>query len=572
MLLFLISLASGALTILTPCILPLLPIVVGGSLSDGKVKLSKALVIVSSLGFSVIAFTLLLKASTVFIDIPESTWKILSGGLIAVLGFIFIFPNLWSNKWLAKLSAKSNILLGKGSQKQNVLGDILVGAALGPVFSTCSPTYFIVLATVLPARPAVGIVYLLAFAFGLCTALLLVALVGQKVMDKLNIAADPKGWFKRGLGILFILVGLAIILGVDKKIETALINADIFDATKIEQKLLGLLDEDKPMEENLSTGNFLTLEEKKGKLTPAKEISSPDHFINTDGQPITIEGLRGKKVILLDVWTYSCINCQRTIPYLNAWYDKYSDQGLEIIGLHTPEFSFEQLPDNVAEAVKKFGIRYPVVLDNDYSTWNDYGNRYWPRKYLIDIDGYIVYDHIGEGAYDETEQAIIQALKEKSERLGDNMAVSEGMSTPTDVIEVDSSKVRSPEIYFGSDRNKDLGNAMIYSAGLQTLVIPEDLKDNKLYLGGQWIFSREYAQNKSEASIVFNYEAKNVYMVASSENPTEVEILLDGKSIKKITVQEEGLYQIINGGNYDKHKLEIKIKEADLKAFTFTFG
>jgi thiol-disulfide isomerase/thioredoxin len=143
----------------------------------------------------------------------------------------------------------------------------------------------------------------------------------------------------------------------------------------------------------------------------AKEIVSPAGFINTD-ENLQIKNLIGKKVVLLDFWTYSCINCQRTLPYITSWYDKYKDAGLEIIGVHTPEFAFEKEYDNVVAATKKWGVNYPVVLDNDYGTWQAYKNRYWPRKYLIDIDGYIVYDHIGEGGYDETEKKIQELLME----------------------------------------------------------------------------------------------------------------------------------------------------------------
>jgi cytochrome c biogenesis protein CcdA len=240
MILFLVSFIAGVLTVLAPCILPLLPVIVGGSLTDeGKgVQRKKVLTIVISLGLSVIAFTLLLKATTLFIAIPEDAWRWLSGGIIIVLGLITIFPSLWEGKLLAKMSAKSNILLGKGDQKKSFWGDVLVGGALGPVFSSCSPTYFIVLATVLPAQPIVGMVYLLAYAAGLCLSLFVIALVGQKIMTKLNIVANPKGWLKRSLGILFLIVGIAVISGFDKQLQTSLVNAGIFDITKIEQKLL----------------------------------------------------------------------------------------------------------------------------------------------------------------------------------------------------------------------------------------------------------------------------------------------------------------------------------------------
>src|SRR3989338_2998501 len=152
----------------------------------------------------------------------------------------------------------------------------------------------------------------------------------------------------------------------------------------------------------VSRSEYLSREEKSKQYQLAKEITTPDGFINTDDKPIILNDLIGKKVILMDFWTYSCINCQRTTPYLNSWYEKYKDAGLEIIGMHTPEFDFEKKYENVEKAVKQFGIKYPVVLDNDRATWQAYKNYYWPHKYLIDIDGFIIYDHIGEGGYAET--------------------------------------------------------------------------------------------------------------------------------------------------------------------------
>jgi len=548
--LLLISFVAGVLTVLAPCILPLLPVIVGGSLTgDGKdAQKKKVLTIVISLGLSVIAFTLLLKVSTLFIAVPEYVWKWISGGIIIGLGFITVFPTLWEGKWLAKISAKSNILLGKGAQKKSFWGDVIMGAALGPVFSTCSPTYFIVLATVLPVQPVVGIVYLLAYAIGLCLSLFVIAFVGQRIMTKLNVAADPKGWVKRSLGILFLIVGIAIIFGLDKKLETIIVNANIFDVTKIEQKLLEFTEPSK--KETSQTTQTLTPTEKKKAYPIAPEISSPDGFINTEGKPITLAELRGK-VVLLDVWTYSCINCQRTIPYLNEWYTKYEDQGLEIIGLHTPEFAFEKVQKNVENAVNKFDIKYPVILDNDYSTWNDYGNRYWPRKYLIDLDGYIVYDHIGEGGYEETEKAIQKALSERNARMGSSEEIPMTTPAPKNATVIESGKVGSPEIYFGSSRSK---------------------KSDNVTLGGSWNTTDEYAENSGEATITYAYDAKNVYFVGGSKNGVEVEIYRDGILLKKIIVKAEQLYNLVEGDAYSQHTLQMKIKGSGLQAFTFTFG
>ena len=240
MFLLLVSFIAGVLTVLAPCILPLLPVIVGGSLTGaGKdAQKKKVFTIVLSLGLSVIAFTFLLKVSTLFINIPDYVWMYISGGIIIVLGLVTVFPSLWGGQWMAGASIKSNKLLSAGDRKNTFWGDVLVGVALGPVFSTCSPTYFVILATVLPVQPVLGAVYLLTYVFGLCLSLFVVAFLGQRIMNKLNIAADPKGWVKRSLGILFLLVGLSIVTGFDKKIETSIINSNIFDVTKIEQKLL----------------------------------------------------------------------------------------------------------------------------------------------------------------------------------------------------------------------------------------------------------------------------------------------------------------------------------------------
>lgn len=584
MLLLFISFIAGVLTVLAPCILPLLPVIIGGSLSgeDKKAQNKKVFTIVISLGISVVLFTILLKVSTLFINIPEDVWKWISGGIIVVIGIIMLFPKLYETGFMARLSAKSNIALGRGAQKKGFWGDVIIGAALGPVFSTCSPTYFIVLATVLPASPLLGVVYLLSYVIGLCISLFIIAFLGQKIMNKLNIAADPKGWLKRTIAILFLIVGMAIISGVDKKLQTQILDSGFFDITKVEQKLLQSID-DEDMEDSIndqenseeSQSNFstkeiksktMTIDQKRKKYKIAPEISSPDGFINTDGKPITLADLRGK-VVLLDIWTYSCINCQRTLPYINEWHDKYKDDGLVIIGLHTPEFAFEKVQKNVEEAVKRFGIEYPVVLDNDYSTWNAYGNRYWPRKYLIDVDGFIIYDHIGEGGYDETERAIQKALKEINTDKSYN-----DTSNPESVINVDNKKLGSPEIYFGASRNSHFINGESGKLGIQKLTIPSGISLNKLYLGGTWNFTNEYVENKNAGSIVFKYVAKNVYFVAGSNSGVEADIYQDGKFIKTISIKEETLYHLIEDKDYGEHTLEIKVKNSGLQAFTFTFG
>ncbi len=590
MILLLISFVAGALTVLAPCILPLLPVVIGGSLTGGGVNKKKAFTVVLSLGASVIVFTLLLKVSTIFINIPEDFWKWFSGGVIILLGLVFVFPRLWAGQFIARMSSKANIALGLGAQKKSFWGDVLMGAALGPVFSTCSPTYFIVLATVLPANPALGILYLLSYVLGLSISLFIVAFLGQKVLAKLNIAADPNGRFKKIVGVLFLIVGVFILAGYDKKLQTQILDSGFFDITNVEQKLLQKVDLNKnseavsPTKEETGGASlspsplnqspektYLTPAQKSLKFVKAPELVTPEGYINTGGKEIKISDYIGKKVILVDFWTYSCINCKRTTPYLNAWYDKYEGDGFVIIGVHTPEFSFEKVRKNVENAVLEEDVKYPVVLDNDFSTWNAFGNHYWPRKYLIDIDGYIVYDKIGEGDYDITEKMIREALVEKNARLGLSTDMPAELSLPRGVVAVEGA-VRSPEIYFGSARNEQFANGTKYKNGSQELILPETFKSNNLYLAGDWNFTGEYAEGQTGADIVFKYEAKNVYMVASSDIGAQVEIFLDGTLIKTIDIRDEKLYDIINGNDYKERPLKLRVKSGTLKAFTFTFG
>jgi len=321
--------------------------------------------------------------------------------------------------------------------------------------------------------------------------------------------------------------------------------------------------------------------EKAKQYEVAREIVSPAGFINTEG--LTIEDLIGKKVILIDFWTYTCINCQRSIPYINSWYEKYKDKGLEIIGVHTPEFSFEEDYDNVASAVDQYKIKYPVVLDNDYATWRAYKNRYWPRKYLIDIDGFIVYDHIGEGAYDTTEKKIQELLEERMRLLGQEGDIDKEISSPQEAEKVDLARRRSPEIYFGADRNAYLGNGKTAKTGEQSLSEPEAVEANTLYLVGVWDFNSEYAENKSEnAKIIFRFQAQKVFLVATSEGGVKAKIILDGEAVGEmagrdvknstVEIKEDRLYRIIESDMHGVHTLEIIIEGPGLKAFTFTFG
>lgn len=324
-------------------------------------------------------------------------------------------------------------------------------------------------------------------------------------------------------------------------------------------------------------------QEQKKKIYPlAKEIVGVTGYINTkDDLPIKIQNLIGKKVILLDIWTYSCINCQRTLPYLKSWYEKYKDQGLEVIGLHVPEFEFEKDIENVKSAVSKFGITYPVVLDSNASTARVYGMKYWPEEYLIDIDGFIVHKSIGEGQYVEKEAKIRELLEERMRVLGEKGEIK---SSPVVVETVSVPTAESPETYFGALRNNLLGNGDSRTLGDQSLVLPKEFSRNVLYLAGDWNFSKEFAQNSTKnATIVFRYKSKEVYFVASSVAGTKIKIYQDGVLVSaskgddvdkngEVFVKEDRLYKLIKNKGLEEHVLRIEIENSGLEAYTFTFG
>lgn len=310
---------------------------------------------------------------------------------------------------------------------------------------------------------------------------------------------------------------------------------------------------------------------KSVKYPSAVELIPGGKFLNTE--PFKIRDLIGKKVILLDFWTYSCINCLRTLPYLRGWYEKYKDKGLVIIGVHTPEFDFEKDYGNLTKALKDLGVPYPVLQDNDYATWNAYGNRYWPREYLIDIDGYIIHDKIGEGDYEETERLIQAALNERASVLHEIGIGDMDVTEPVGVIRTTPSMVRSPEVYFGSGRNEFLENGKQGVSGIQNPKVPVDPEANKLYLGGVWDITTQFAENKeSDAEVVFKYNSKDVYFVGSSAVGVNIKIFLDGKYIDTVLIKENRLYTIIKGFDYGEHTLKLIIDSPGLNAFTFTFG
>lgn len=360
------------------------------------------------------------------------------------------------------------------------------------------------------------------------------------------------------LGIIIVVVigGLSVLFSSIETPKTSVLNEDV-DQNQILQNI------------------------DKSRFKKAPALTGIAGYINTSPEKLQ-EELKDK-VVLYDIWTYSCINCVRTLPYITEWNEKYSDEGLVIVGIHSPEFEFEKNENNVRMAVDKYGITYPVVLDNDMETWKAFENRYWPRKYIADSEGYIRYDHIGEGKYEETEKMIQQLLQERSNLLGLNVAAAEPL---VDLEEFQHTNFRTPELYFGYDfaqgRNQ-LGNPegfdpekeVIYSA-------QEDLQQNYFYLEGTWKNLRGSMKLVSDSgSIKLPFHAKEVNIVTANEG--KITILIDDMPIKpeyfgkdiisgEVFLNEPGLYNIVSGEEASSHLLEIVVNEPGFEIYTFTFG
>jgi thiol-disulfide isomerase/thioredoxin len=500
---------------------------------------------------------------------------------VIFFGLITLFPNIWNTISLKlNLSGNSDKLLEKAGEKQGWAGDLAIGAALGPVFASCSPTYGLILATVLPVNFAEGLLYLTIYSLGLATVLLAIAILGRKLINKLKFAADPNGWFKKILGMLFILVGIAVIAGFDKKVEAFVLDSGFFDVTQIEQKLL-------PKKEMIQS-NFAPTENTKmpdvnklnlGSATtnmlkdilPTKptipelnvkgEIKAPEikgisQWFNSNGE--TLEGLKGK-VVLVDFWTYSCINCQRTLPYITKLYDTYKDKGLVVLGIHAPEFQFEKVPANVQKAIDESKINYPVGLDNDFATWKNYNNQFWPASYLIDKEGKIRRTHFGEGEYVETEKSVRFLLDEKDTPMVAQTVKGNFEDQYSKDCVNKSCGAKTPETYLGSDRAKS------------KVLFDQELKANQWAINGNWTQGDENLSTTEGGKLKIKVNASKVYLVAGSKTGTGVTIKVDGIQTNSFSISSEKLYELTNNnGILQDAELELTFDgPVELNAFTF---
>jgi len=330
-----------------------------------------------------------------------------------------------------------------------------------------------------------------------------------------------------------------------------------------------------------------------GKLY--KDFIRPTGFSNTttlnlaNTSEFTLKQFIGQKVILLNFWTTSASNALRTFPYLNAWHMKYKDKGLLVVSIHVPRFLFEQSKSVVDTTVFAQHVVHPVVLDNNYETWNAYGNSVWPHQYLIDINGRIVYDHPGEGAYTATELKIQELLAARAQKLGLPKETYAPPATPADATVIDLTQLKSPETYLGTARNGTLGNGVPYKVGNQDLVYPAVFVTGAPYLSGSWTFTKEYAMNLvANAGFRYQYTAKNVDAVLSAGQPTRVKVLRDGlplttenagtdirfeKGVSYFYASGTRIYNLVKDtAGYGNHTIEFVIEGSGLQIYTITFG
>jgi cytochrome c biogenesis protein CcdA/thiol-disulfide isomerase/thioredoxin len=569
--LLILAFLAGVLTALAPCVLPLLPIIVGGSISATNPR--RPFVIVGSLVASLFFFTVALKATTTLLGVPPLVWQVLSGVILIALGITNVWPRLYE-QFAARsgFASRSQTFMSNHATQKGLGSAILTGVALGPVFSSCSPTYALILATVLPVSFSLGLVYLGVYIVGLALMLLLVILLGRKLISRLGWALDSNGWFKRTLGITFILLGLAVITGTDKQVESYVAGIKYFNISNLETPFL-------PKSTGVSSNAGASTTQSNGAVfalqdpVKAPELIGITDWINSDGE--TIAGLKGK-VVLIDFWTYSCINCIHTLPHVTSWYDKYKDKGLVVIGVHAPEFSFEHVKSNVAKAVADDNIRYPVALDNSFATWNAYGNQYWPAEYFIDRTGNIRHFKFGEGDYANDERVIQELLAENGTKV-DRAVAPNSSALP--------SSAQSPETYLGYERASSNANSdSLKHDSASTYSLPSSLKANAWALGGSWNVGAKDTISGANASLKFNFSAKQVYLVMGANSPSQITVKLNGQSVvaqriagsdvdssDHANIQESRLYRLINSPVMLKNAtLELDFPPGvSINAFTF---
>jgi cytochrome c biogenesis protein CcdA/thiol-disulfide isomerase/thioredoxin len=574
---------SGIVTIFAPCIWPILPIVLSSSVSGGK---KKPLGLVTGLAVSFIFFTLTLATIVTFIPFDPEVLRYFAVIIIAFLGVVLVVPALGDR--LEVLVSRLGSFGGRftSGRGDGFGGGFVTGAALGLIWTPCAGPILAAVATLAATRSVSfeAFILIVVYVAGVSIPLYILTLIGGKALAKTRSLSLYTGVIQKVFGIIMILSALMIFFGYDKKLQVTLLEkfphyGNFLTVFETQAEKTGQL-------ENIRTGKEMAPGEKESRvldailqpklenLGKAPEITGINGWLNSDGT--SLEALRGK-VILIDFWTYSCINCIRTLPHVTGWYEKYKDQGFVVIGVHTPEFAFEHKKENVAEALKKYHIRYPVAQDNDYATWQAYSNRYWPAHYLIDAEGNVRRVHFGEGEYEETEAAIVALLKEAGKKVEVKKADMLD-ETPTRV------GVRTPETYLGSDRGEKLVSPEKITGDTQVFTRPQDIRLNEYAFEGEWQIEDERAVTHSQGKLQLRFQGTKVFLVMSPLDASSrtVRVFLDDRVIDQrvggkdvsggvVNVTEDRLYEIVDfKGESREGVLRLEFQEGTaVYAFTF---
>ena len=543
-----IGFVAGAITAISPCVLPVLPILLAGGASGGE-RRPYAIVagLVASFTFFTLAAAWLLDA----LGLPQDVLRNLAIALLFLVAATLIFPSVahWVERPFYPLTR-----LRPG----DVGGGLLLGASLGLVFVPCAGPVLAAVAVLAAGREVDGEVVLLtvAYALGAALPMLAIALFGRRAADALR----PRiHWLRPALGAVVGLTALAIAFGLDKPFQTSVPGYTEALQKRIERSARA--------DEELGrlTGRSGVLSDvAEGELDdfgPAPELAGVTGWLNTvGGKPLSLAALRGR-VVVLDFWTYSCVNCLRTLPYLEAWDTAYRGDGLTIVGVHTPEFAFEREAANVRRAVRDLGVRYPVAQDNDYATWHAYANRYWPAKYFVDRRGHVRFVHFGEGEYERSEQVIRTLLAEDGKAPGRG-AVVQGAVTA-------SGPHLTPETYLGFLRLDRYVGSPVRPNAETDYRLPADLPTHTIAYGGTWRVERERAVAGPRARLRLAFHARDVHLVLGGRGA--VEVLLDGRRRRTVGVDEDRLYTLLRLGRPQNGSLELRFTPG-VEAYAFTFG
>ncbi len=541
-----IGFVAGIVTALSPCVLPVLPIVLAGG-ATGR----RPLAIIAGIVLSFTVFTLFAAWLLDRIGLPDDFLRNLAIAVLLLMGVTLLWPRA------ADLLARPLQALTR-RRGGDAGGGFLLGFSLGLVFVPCAGPVLAAV-TVIAAQRDVGldgVVLTLAYAVGAAVPMLAIAFAGQRAARRLRARATV---IRRTAGALVVGAALAIALGVDQDLQT-----QIPGYTQAVQDRIERSDSAQRELEDLTGARAPAVVAENAESTlkdygVAPEFSGLVGWLNS--KPLTLAGLRGK-VVLIDFWTYSCINCLRTLPYITSWHERYRSSGLTIVGVHTPEFAFERVASNVRKNAKELGVEYPVALDNEFGTWNAWHNQYWPAKYLIDRKGHVRYYHFGEGDYDESESAIRELLAERG-------AGSDDLPAPAALADESPRGLVTPESYLGHQRLARYVGTTIALDREQRYVLSSALEENELTFGGRWKVEGERAIAGRDARLRLRYRSRDVYLVLTGKGA--VDVLVDGKRERRVQVAGDRLYTLVERPEISDHLLELRFAPG-VAGYAFTFG